>query len=49
MERPTGNLIIQHLFFFRFVLGMDKYRADGVERYTEDGNFVVAENALEFL
>ena len=27
---------------------MDKHRADGVERSVEDGDFLVAENALEF-
>ena len=37
------------VLFFCFVLRMDQHRPDGVERSVEDGESMIAENALEFL
>ena len=46
----AGNFVYNSalVFFFRLVLRMDKHGPEGVEGSVEDGDSMVAENALEF-
>ena len=47
----AGNLVDYSalVLFFSFVLRVDQHRPDGVEGSVEDGNSMIAKNALEFL